>query len=78
MEESFRSQVNCFLILIVLDILPNGENMRLLPVGIQHSNKTKSIIGNGVVIDAEVLLEDLQAITNNGLNFHGRLFISNR
>ena len=42
--------------------LPNGQEMNFLPVGIQHSNKTKSIIGNGVVIEAKELLDDLDAL----------------
>jgi adenylosuccinate synthase len=52
--------------------------MRMLPVGIQHSIKTKSIIGNGVIIDAKHLNNDLNALSRNGINYEDRLFISNR
>jgi adenylosuccinate synthase len=64
--------------LTAVDILPNGEEMRMLPVGIQHSIKTKSIIGNGVIIDAKHLNNDLNALSRNGIKYEDRLFISNR
>ncbi len=52
--------------------------MKILPTGIQHSNKTKSILGNGVIIDPKNLLNDLNCLQNNGINVQDRLFISNR
>lgn len=52
--------------------------MRVLPVGIQHSNKTKSILGNGVIIDANHLMTDLNGLANNGIDIKDRLFVSNR
>jgi adenylosuccinate synthase len=52
--------------------------MRVLPVGIQHSNKTKSILGNGVIIDAKHLTNDLNGLSNNGIDIKDRLFVSNR
>ncbi len=58
--------------------MPNGEEINLLPVGIQYSNKTKSIIGNGVTIDPKELIDDLNALTNNGIEYKDRLFISSR
>lgn len=60
------------------DILPNGSTLRILPVGIQHSVKTKSILGNGVIIDAKHLLNDLRGLTNNGIDIKDRLYVSNR
>ena len=57
-----------FNLLPFADILPNGEEMKILPVGIQHSVKTKSILGNGVIIDAKHLLHDLNALQDNGIN----------
>ena len=42
--------------------------MKILPTGIQHSIKTKSILGNGVIIDSKNLLHDLNALSNNGIN----------
>jgi|LauGreDrversion4_2_1035121.scaffolds.fasta_scaffold286106_3 adenylosuccinate synthase len=77
MEEFFLSQV-IIIFMIYLDILPNGEEMRMLPVGIQHSNKTKSILGNGVIVDAKHMLNDLNALSNNGIHFQDRLYVSNR
>jgi adenylosuccinate synthase len=62
----------------IIDILPNGELMKVLPVGIQHSIKTKSILGNGVIIDAKHLLNDLNALANNGIDVKDRLYVSNR
>ena len=58
--------------------MPNGEKVNLLPVGIQYSNKTKSILGNGVVIDAKELMNDLDALEDNGVEYKGRLLISSR
>ena len=52
--------------------------MKVLPVGIQHSIKTKSILGNGVIVDAKHLLNDLNALANNGIDVKDRLYVSNR
>ena len=52
--------------------------MKILPVGIQHSTKTKSIIGNGVIIDAKHLNADLNALSRNGIDYNDRLYVSNR
>lgn len=72
------SQTLVILMSHLIDILPNGEEINLMPAGIQYSTKTKSIIGNGVVIDAKELLDDLNALTNNGIEYKDRLFISSR
>jgi len=58
--------------------LENGQKIRLLPFGIQHENATQCIIGNGVIIDPEVLLKDLDALGNNGINASKKLHISDR
>jgi adenylosuccinate synthase len=58
--------------------LPNGSILRILPTGIQHSVKTKSILGNGVIIDAKHLLNDLRRVENNGIDIKDRLYVSNR
>jgi adenylosuccinate synthase len=50
----------------------------MLPVGIQHSVKTKSVLGNGVIVDAKDLVQDLDALADNGIDVTDRLFISNR
>jgi adenylosuccinate synthase len=51
--------------------------MHLVPSGIFHQ-KTKSIIANGVVLDLEVLISEIETIKKAGINFNGRLFISPR
>jgi adenylosuccinate synthase len=52
--------------------------MKVLPVGIQHSLKIKTILGNGVIIDAKHLNHDLRVIENNGIDIKDRLYVSNR
>ncbi|MFA6171347.1 MAG: adenylosuccinate synthase [Patescibacteria group bacterium] len=49
----------------------------LIPSGILNL-KTISIIGNGVVIDPETLLEEINLLKKLGFDPAGRLFISNR
>jgi len=51
--------------------------MHLVPSGIFHP-KTKSIIGNGVVLDLGGLISEIETIKKAGVNFTGRLFISPR
>jgi len=50
--------------------LPNGDKINLLPYGIQKEYKAKCLIGNGVVIDPEILLNDFKGLENNGINYH--------
>ncbi len=47
----------------------------LLPSGILHEDVT-CLIGNGVVIDPEVLKEEIETLENGGINVRGRLLIS--
>lgn len=61
-----------------IDKLPNGEELNFLPTGLQYGNKTKLLIGNGVVIEPKEILNDFTALSNNGIEFKERLFISNR
>jgi len=49
--------------------------LHLIPSGILHENK-KCYIGNGVVIDPEVLLDEIDFLKKNGFMDKGRLFIS--
>lgn len=51
--------------------------MHLVPSGIFHK-KTTSIIANGVVLNLEVLILEIETIKKAGVNFNGRLFISPR
>lgn len=57
----------------------SGEKyvLHLIPSGIIHKN-TINIIGNGVVIDLEALLKEINELKERGLKFEGRLFISDR
>src|SRR3989344_9403894 len=51
--------------------------MHLIPSGIFNKN-AKSIIGNGVVLDLEVLVEEIKTLEKRGINIVDRLFISPR
>lgn len=46
----------------------------LLPSGILHQNKT-CLIGNGVVLDPEVLFEEIKSLKERGIDVSGRLLI---
>ena len=49
--------------------------LHLIPSGILHSKKT-CIIGNGVVIDPESLLKEVDTLTSRGIQIDGNLFVS--
>ena len=49
----------------------------LIPSGIVHPD-TRCIIGNGVVVDPEVLVEELEMLRQAGIETSERLFISDR
>ncbi|MDD5541874.1 MAG: adenylosuccinate synthase [Acidobacteriia bacterium] len=51
--------------------------MHLIPSGILHPGKF-CVIGNGVVIDPEYLLNEMAQLESLGISFNGRLLISNR
>jgi len=51
--------------------------LHLLPSGILRPGK-QAILGNGMVIDPETLLAELDAIHQAGIHTEGRLFISDR
>ena len=51
--------------------------MHLVPSGI-FNPKSKSIIANGVVIDLEVLLAEIETLEKSGIKLKGRLFVSPR
>ena len=51
--------------------------MHLIPSGI-FTPTTKTIIGNGVIIDLEVLISEINILKKIGINLTGRLFISPR
>lgn len=60
-------------------IVLNGEKyiLHLIPSGILHS-QTTCIIGNGVVIDPVVLLEEIFFLESKGISVSGRLLVSHR
>jgi len=49
----------------------------LMPSGILQKNTT-CIVGNGVVVHLPTLLEEMQVLEENEIDYKGRLFISNR
>jgi len=58
-------------------VVLNGKKfiLHLIPSGILHPGK-KCIIGNGVVIDPEYLLEEIDYLKKNGISLNNRLIIS--
>ncbi len=55
-----------------------GEfRLHLVPAGIFYPDKT-CVIGNGLVIDPPVLLEEIADLESRGVSVHGRLFLSDR
>lgn len=51
--------------------------LHLIPAGIFYPDKT-CVIGNGVVIDPPVLLQEIAELERRGVSVRGRLFISDR
>jgi len=51
--------------------------LHLIPSGIVYPN-TKVVLGTGMVIDPESLFNELETITNQGISWEGRVFISDR
>jgi adenylosuccinate synthase len=51
--------------------------LQLLPTGILWPKKT-AVIGNGVAVDPEALLEEIEAIQKAGISVSGRLLVSDR
>ena len=51
--------------------------LHLIPSGML-TESTKCIIGNGVVIDPEALLEEIKMLEDNGISVKDRLFISHK
>ncbi len=51
--------------------------LHLIPSGILQDN-VKCVIGNGVVIDPEALLEEINMLKSHGIDVTGRLFISHK
>jgi adenylosuccinate synthase len=49
--------------------------LHLVPSGILHE-KTRCAIGNGVVVDPKVLLDEIESLRSRGVESKGRLFVS--
>jgi adenylosuccinate synthase len=47
----------------------------LIPSGILHEGKV-CVIGNGVVVDPDVLIQEMELLEGKGMNLAGRLYIS--
>jgi len=60
-------------------VVINNEKfiLHLLPTGILHPG-IKCVIGNGVVIEPELLLKEINGLKKRGVRVDGRLFISER
>ena len=60
-------------------LVVEGEKLilHLIPSGILHE-QTKCVIGQGTVIDPEVLLKEIEALTERGVGTQGRLLVSQR
>lgn len=60
-------------------VVIKGEKyvLHLIPSGIMHPDKI-NIIGNGVVIDPEALIEEIDDLKKKGITFEGRFFVSKR
>lgn len=60
-------------------IVVNGKKypLHLIPSGILHP-QTKCVISNGVVVDLEVLVSEINMFRDDGVKFEKRLFISDR
>ncbi len=60
-------------------IVVDGKQFALhqVPSGILYSNQTV-FLGAGMVIDPEALFNELQMLKDNGINWEGRVFISDR
>jgi adenylosuccinate synthase len=60
-------------------VVINGEKyvLHLIPSGILHENKI-NIIGNGVVVDPETLIQEINDLKQRGIDCKNNLFISKR
>lgn len=60
-------------------IVVNGKKypLHLIPSGVLHP-KTNCVIANGVVVDLEVLVSEIEMFVSDGIKLNDRLFISDR
>lgn len=57
--------------------LDNGQAFKLLPHGVKFEGVT-SLLGNGVVIDPNILLSDMRLMRQNSIDITGSMVISDR
>ena len=60
-------------------VIANGQKLilHLLPTGILHPH-VKGVIAQGMVVDPEVLLQEIEELERRGIDLRGRLVISER
>src|SRR5437016_14400479 len=60
-------------------VFVNGTRfvLRLIPSGILHAGVT-CVIGNGLVVDPHALFDEVDELTNNGIDVDNRLVISEK
>ena len=60
-------------------VLDSGEEfiLHLIPSGVLHRDKT-CVIGNGVVVDPEALIAEIEALERRGIPVDGRLWVSDQ
>eukprot|EP01138_Halocafeteria_seosinensis_P011955 gb/GECG01012218.1/.p1 GENE.gb/GECG01012218.1/~~gb/GECG01012218.1/.p1 ORF type:complete len:284 (+),score=31.33 gb/GECG01012218.1/:1-852(+) len=60
-------------------VIANGQKFafHLLPCGLIYPH-TKNLLGNGVVVDMEALFDELGDLDKGGVDWKGRLFLSDR
>eukprot|EP01138_Halocafeteria_seosinensis_P011954 gb/GECG01012217.1/.p1 GENE.gb/GECG01012217.1/~~gb/GECG01012217.1/.p1 ORF type:complete len:225 (+),score=16.70 gb/GECG01012217.1/:1-675(+) len=60
-------------------VIANGQKFafHLLPCGLIYPH-TKNLLGNGVVVDMEALFDELGNLDKGGVDWKGRLFLSDR
>ena len=60
-------------------VIANGQKLilHLLPTGILHPH-VKGVIAQGMVVDPEVLLQEIEELERKGIDLRGRLVISER
>ena len=75
---SIKSSADYLTLAFILVFLPNGSQLNMIPTGLTHETKTKCILGNGVVLDPKLLLEDFVNLHANGIDYEDRMLISQR
>ena len=66
------------LMVTLLGVLPDGKTLNLIPEGMVHETGVKCILGNGVVVNPKLLLEDFESLKANNIDYNERLLISQR